>query len=69
MYYNFLESGREKELIDSNKNTLRLEVFCTTSDCALRLVTNAATIISDPDSKNYVVKQAKCVRLRARGRA
>lgn len=29
----------------------------------------AATITSGPDNKKYLVKQAKCDRLRARGRA
>jgi len=36
--------------------------------CTIRLVANAAAIISSSDNKKYLVKQAKCNQLRARGR-
>jgi len=62
----FQKDKRKK--IDSNKNIAITEAFGGTAIiCTIRLVANAAAITSSSDNKKYLVKQAKCDRLRARG--
>lgn len=75
MYFWFLRKVGGQEAIDRKQNLPEIAgsfFFFAGSwrrSCTIRLVANAATIMSGPDGKKCLVKQAKCDRLRAKGRA